>query len=255
MKRYEIQTPEGFFNRGLKTGRRPGFKHSDEWRQRHSDRMSGKKNPFHGKRHSRMTRKKMSENHADFSGDKNPFSSSLMKPGRREAHSARCKALWNKRDEAYRARFGAKLSRIKAEKPMEDEKYHKNHVSGFMETQKAGRIFCRSSWESAVALVLNEREDVVTFALEPFCITYKDMNGIDRKTRIDFLIELRDGRRIMLEVKPESMRNHGTNPYKIQGYRDYCLKEGIWFALIGKECIDISFFDDVLKGMRDHVTL
>lgn len=35
--------------------------------------MFGKENPFYGKKHSEETRKKMSENHADFFGEKNPF--------------------------------------------------------------------------------------------------------------------------------------------------------------------------------------
>ena len=35
--------------------------------------ISGEKNPFYGRKHSEESRKKMSENHPDFSGEKNPM--------------------------------------------------------------------------------------------------------------------------------------------------------------------------------------
>ena len=39
----------------------------------HSEHLKGDKNPFYGKKHSEETKKKMSENHADFSGENHPM--------------------------------------------------------------------------------------------------------------------------------------------------------------------------------------
>ena len=65
-----------------------GYKHTDEWKHNQSIKMSGKNNPFYGKHHSEETkqkisiknsnpplerRKKISEHHADFSGENNPM--------------------------------------------------------------------------------------------------------------------------------------------------------------------------------------
>ena len=41
-------------------------------KQRKSEAVTGAKNPFYGKKHSEETRKKMSENHADFKGKNSP---------------------------------------------------------------------------------------------------------------------------------------------------------------------------------------
>jgi hypothetical protein len=42
------------------------------------DKMTGEGNPFYGKKHTDATRKKMSENHVDFFGGKNPASKKCM---------------------------------------------------------------------------------------------------------------------------------------------------------------------------------
>ena len=51
-----------------------------EWRiKQYQEKFSGEGNTFFGKNHSKKTRKKMSDNHADFTGDKNPFKNWLKK--------------------------------------------------------------------------------------------------------------------------------------------------------------------------------
>jgi hypothetical protein len=55
-----------------------GKTHSSEFIQMLKQKMSGSGNPFYGKSHSIKTRKKMSENHADFSGGKNPAAKMCM---------------------------------------------------------------------------------------------------------------------------------------------------------------------------------
>ncbi|AKQ08406.1 homing endonuclease [Bacillus phage PBC2] len=72
-----------------------GRKHTSEWREEHSQRMKGDGNPFYGKSHTEESKKRMSdsklgrklseehkkkvsENHADISGDKNPMARAVV---------------------------------------------------------------------------------------------------------------------------------------------------------------------------------
>lgn len=50
----------------------------------HSENLKGDKNPFFGKKHSKETKKKMSENHADFTKEKHPRWKSDMTQEERE---------------------------------------------------------------------------------------------------------------------------------------------------------------------------
>ena len=49
-----------------------GRKLSEEHRQKISEKTKGENNPFYGKSHSEETKRKISENHADFKGGKSP---------------------------------------------------------------------------------------------------------------------------------------------------------------------------------------
>lgn len=109
LMKYGIESPKGFFSRGLTVGRPQGIPMSEEQKELRRKRFSGKGNPFYGKTHSVKTRQKMSENHADVRGDRNPFRKSLEDPAKRIAHKTRCKKLWDERDSDYRRRFGERL--------------------------------------------------------------------------------------------------------------------------------------------------
>lgn len=49
-----------------------GYKHTQEWKDKMSERMSGENNPFYGEEHSEETKKKMRQNHAHLSGKNHP---------------------------------------------------------------------------------------------------------------------------------------------------------------------------------------
>ena len=78
MARYGIQAPVGFFSKGGSIGRPKGIPMSEEQKELRREMFAGEGNPFFGCQHTDETRAKMSENHADVSGDKNPFRRSLM---------------------------------------------------------------------------------------------------------------------------------------------------------------------------------
>jgi len=109
MSRYGIESPKGFFSRGLPVGRPPGTPMAEDQKELRRKKFSGPGNPFYGQTHSAATRKKMSDNHADISGERNPFRRSMQDPQKRAAHKKRCKELWNKRDAEWRRRFGERL--------------------------------------------------------------------------------------------------------------------------------------------------
>lgn len=109
MHRYGICAPKGFYSRGLVVGRPPGIPMSEDQKELRRQLFSGFGNPFYGKTHSRAAKQRMSKNHADFSGERNPFRRSLRDPQKRVEHKRRCKELWDKRDKAWRRRFGERL--------------------------------------------------------------------------------------------------------------------------------------------------
>jgi hypothetical protein len=108
LKKFGISTPKGFFSKGKRVGRPVGIAMSDEQKALLSKKFSGEGNPFFGKTHSDETRIKMSENHADFVGESNPFKRSLRDPKKKKEHNERCQAIWDKRDLSYRKKFGKK---------------------------------------------------------------------------------------------------------------------------------------------------
>ncbi len=236
VKKFNIKLPKGFYSKGLKTGRPSGFKHTKEWKENHRKAMSGENNPFFGKEHSKETKEKMSENHADFRGNKNPFKNSLKDPEKKKAHKKRCQDTWDLRDEEWRENFGKKLSlSISNSKYFENKKFHKNHKSCFLKTKKAGKIFCRSSWEKEFALYLDENCLVESFSLEPFCIPYINSKNKKKTTRIDFYIILKNNKAVIVEIKPKNLLKYNENEFKIKGQKVFCKNNGIEFLVLGKD--------------------
>lgn len=248
MKRYGFPTPSGFLSRGLPIGRPKGIPMSEEQKKYFSNLFKGDGNPFYGKKHSRKTRKKMSKNHADFTGDNNPFKRALERdPSKREELRERRRKFWASRDEEWMKKFSKKLSKSMAETHrLRGNVFHKFHDSGFVNTKKAGRVFCRSSWEKNVCKYLDENNSVMAYELEPFCIKYLNQNEEERYSRIDFFVESKDGIKLMIEVKPSGLIEH--DKYKIHGYKVYCQENGIRFMLATEKVVlDGGCFDAFLK--------
>jgi len=111
---HNIQIPsKGFYSHpDRKTGRPIGHKWNEKQREYFSKLFKGEGNPFFGKKHSEETRKKMSENHADFTGDKNPFKNSIEKDeNKRRGHEKRCKDIWDNRSDEYKKKLGENASK------------------------------------------------------------------------------------------------------------------------------------------------
>lgn len=210
-----------------------GVRRTEEQRRHLSETFSGSQNPFYGKKHSLATKLKMSKNHADFSGDKNPFSAAIKRyPRKRRELSERMKTAWARRSPAERERLAYESSVRNANSDFTKQKlFHRYHKCGFVDTKKAGRIFCRSSWEKAVADELDDNDSVLNFSLEKFVIPYF-VNGKERHTRVDFLVALRNGVTAMVDVKPKALIPYGNNTHKLAACEHYCHQNGIKYFLL-----------------------
>jgi hypothetical protein len=238
MRKYNITTPKGFYSTGIKIGRPKGIPMKNAQKELFSKLFKGSNNPFYGKKHSKEVKKKMSLNHADFNGDKNPFKKSLNNPCKLQAHKERCKAIWAERNSDWRKKFKRKVSLgLAKSNKLNNKNCYKYHKSGHINTNKAGKIFVRSSWERMLAEFLDKCEYVERFSLEGFYISYININGQTRFSRIDFMVYLYNYNTIMLEVKPKNLINYKNNIYKIRGYKKYCKNNGIRFAVITEDLI------------------
>lgn len=106
--------------------------------------------------------------------------------------------------------------------------------SGYLETKKAGRVFCRSSWEMKAAEILEADSNVVMFKFEPFSIPYLRKEGDRDHLRHyipDILVEYSDGIRKLLEIKPECYVDADVNVAKFSAARQYCDQNGILFEV------------------------
>lgn len=257
LKKYGIKTPSGFFHQpGTKPGRPKGIPMSEEQKRFYSDRFSGEGNPFHGRHHSDKTRQRMSKNHANFTGDNNPFKRSLEDPEKLHQHKERCQQRWDGRDAAWRAEFGRRLSKAMSESDrFQNAKFCWRYKSCFLSTKKAGTIFCRSSWEQLFALYLDEHEDVPSFALEPFCIPYVDEIGAARYSRIDFHIVFNNGSEAIIEVKPKALQALPRSVAKFAGYRQFCDGRNMRFGIVDEDSIhDRIVLDGMILSLSSPAT-
>lgn len=251
IKKFGLEVPKKFYGvPGAKAGRPKGIPMSEKQKNMYAERFKGENNPFFGKFHTEETKKKMADNHADFSGDNNPFKKSLKNPENLEALRQRVSNFWATRTDEYMKCIKEKLSiAMTHSRRFENENFHKRHKCGFLITKKAGRIFYRSSWEKKVADFLENSDDVETFSLEPFCIKYND-DGINRYTRIDFYIVFRDNIKAIIEVKPKGLQKLEKNIKKIEAMRNYCAEHSFYFGVIDESNLNnlSNFILQIRKG-------
>lgn len=230
MRHYDIKTLR-------KVGRNPGDKISPEALAT-KPRLFGEKNPFFGKTHTAETRKKMSENHADFAGDKNPFKKSLTTTEKRQEHSERCKQIWAKRDREWREKFAEKLSA----RPLNSEqKQGRNHKSGYYYSAKidGGKFWYRSSWEKLLAEKLDSDNRVISYTFEQVRIRYNTDNNQKRWTYCDFCVTTTTGSKVMIEVKPTPIALLKQAQLEMQV--KWCVDNAHQYAIVDNDIITNSY--------------
>lgn len=76
-------------------GGNSGCERTEEWNQKISESMKGEKAYWFGKHHSEETKKKISENHADFSGENHPMYNKHHTEEWKQNHSEAMKGRYN----------------------------------------------------------------------------------------------------------------------------------------------------------------
>jgi hypothetical protein len=198
-----------------------------------------------GWKHSDETKKKMSENHADFTGDKNPLKIAIIKdPSARKELSDRATKRWASYSKEQRNLIRENFSKAQLQNSRDSTSYHKNHKAGWFESNKTnGKLFYRSSWERMVCEYLETNAKVTAFQTEPFAIPYTDAEGLTRHTKVDFFVEHVDGNAI-IEVKPSVFVDKGNTPYKIKTCEEYARQNNLRFFLITEK--ELKHLEDIL---------
>lgn len=203
-------------------------------------KLVGEKNGFFGKKHTPETCVKMSQNHADFSGDKNPYRLALIAdPEKRVEASNRAKEMWASRDDEWRKAWAEQMSARPVSPYTGNGRNHKRgfHISSKI-TNSGGQMHYRSSWELDTALKLDSCDYVLTYEYEQVRIKFLNQNQENRWTYTDFLIDL-GGAKLMIEVKPTSICMIKQD--RISAQLKWCMDNSVQFAIIDKELIDNQF--------------
>ena len=209
-----------------------GYEFTDERKQEYSIKFSGEKNSFYGKKHSKKTKKRMSDNHADFSGDKNPLVKWLNKdPKNREEYSNKFKVLWNQEN------MKEILSKRNS-KSVKKSMLNGNHnpyskcKHGWFESKKFNnKFYYQSSYEEKFLNFCESSDKISSLQRLPFVIPYIDSVGKKRNYFADFLIN----RMMVIEIKPKSMLDYNNNKFKIEAGREYCTQNGFEYKLLMEE--------------------
>jgi hypothetical protein len=205
----------------LKNGRPKGIPMSEDQKEyrRNLDKRNG--NAFSGKKHTKESKDKMKASHHDYSGNNNPYKKAIdSNEDKRIAASERRKLYWKNLPPEKLLEIKGNMS-IAQSKNIQQNKL-KNSKSGFYFSNKAGKIFYRSSWELIFAKILDGYENVDCFLLEPFCVDYLDSENIKKLTRIDFYIHFVNDVVAIIEIKPSELIDKLNNPQKIMGQMTYC---------------------------------
>jgi hypothetical protein len=195
---------------------------------------------FAGKTHSDATKKQMSLNHSDFTGDKNPFRNSLKNnPQKRKEHSDRAITRWKKRDKQWRSEFSRKLSM----RPLSQAgggRGFTGHQRGIHKSSKVknGEFWYRSSWELEFAKKLDTCDLVQRYEVEQIRIQYETDIGI-RFTYVDFHLFTESGFEAIVEIKPQLISE--LKQEKILEQVKWCIKNEKQFAIIDLKIITNHF--------------
>jgi hypothetical protein len=103
-----------------------------------------------------------------------------------------------------------------ARPPRKRGKYRsKKGIGATLTTSKGGTFTTRSTYETRYVWLLEHNPMVAKFTYEPYKIKYKYRKRMRNYTP-DFLVEYRDGSKVLIEVKPERMLRFAKNKAKIR---------------------------------------
>lgn len=108
--------------------------------------------------------------------------------------------------------------------------YHRGtHVSPI-----AGECKYRSGWEQKYMVHLDENPEVVTWSYEKLAIEYVSNQKTKkiRKYYPDFQVEYKDGKKVVIEIKPSRKLEQATVVKKIRAAKEWCTVHGLTYKLL-----------------------
>ena len=185
----------------------------------------------------------MRQNHADFSGDKNPFTKWVKIPEN--------KAKWitslKKRHQAIRddptlnRERRERLSKQSAKAFQEGKllSYGRGHESGYFKSARQNtKIYYRSSYELNFLKWCENSQNIFLFETNKDCILY-DFDGMTKRYLPDFTIN----HNIVVEIKPKKLIENKQNKAKFCAAKAYYSKKNIqYFVLTEEELKDLNLW-------------
>lgn len=105
-------------------------------------------------------------------------------------------------------------------------------------SRKAGKVLYRSSYELQAYKLLDRDPRVRTYVPEPGRIAYT-LNGREHSYVPDLLVKHRCGRKVVVEIKPESQVATEKNLAKFRAAKRFCIEHGAdWEVWTEKELFD-----------------
>jgi hypothetical protein len=225
-----------------------GYKHTIEQRQKMAKRVSGANNPFFGKKHSKIAREKMSKNHADFTGDKNPLKKFLKNESKHRDYCLRIKNAkedFKKNTKKY-AKWKDNISRSIVQGHINGvfKPYGRGHKQGSFYSKLQNKKICfRSSYEERFLIWCEKMQ--VSFNTCKISIKYKDKEEKNHRYLPDFSV-FYSGIEVVVEIKPENLINLCLE--KIEAAKKFFSKQKdkLYVVLILRdieELEQLTFFD------------
>lgn len=113
-----------------------------------------------------------------------------------------------------------------------------HHVSGWHYSEKAGKVFFRSSYEKKAFIKLDDDDNVKSYKSE-FVSTeyYNPEKNINSSYLIDLLIEYQDGSQKLVEIKPEKWLQDEVIRLKIEAGENKAKEMGVPFEVWTEMCL------------------
>lgn len=105
---------------------------------------------------------------------------------------------------------------------------------GVHSSPMAGECKYRSGWEQKYMVYLDDNPDVASWSYEKLVIEYvsnKKTKKI-RKYYPDFQIEYKDGRKVVVEIKPSRKLQQATVVKKIRAAKEWCTEHDMIYKIL-----------------------
>jgi hypothetical protein len=215
-------------------GRKPGFKQTQKHIELMRNRMSGGKHPFCGGVHTEETKQKMSDNHADVSGENNPFKKKYDSSEEfRNAFKLKHKQLWKSRDEEWKRKFKEKQSlRMMGENKIRSPNgYEQGH---WLSDKCIYGGYLRSSWEIFFASLLDLSNLIKEYKIENYIVEYYNSEGVKRHTKLDFEVTFTNEQLLLVEIKSIGLLTFNID--KIEAVEGHCIENSLQFIILSNDC-------------------